>query len=271
EVTADYVAGGIVWRDRDLVVGFGERGFGEGLGGSGSSEEVRGLDELTLGLECGSALLREVSALSELWIGAIIQGGFLVWRDDALAWRPWREKIGLHVRIVVPGDGGYHRSVAAGFSPGGGGSFSSADAGSSSREGSYYGSFSAKLEVGEGVLVLMMKLSAEVKSVKSTITWFSMRASRVLSGSKAEVISAGRTMISLVVGSLVVSGEISMVVSAEALRVSELRRNERSGDLFRFLPESMKGKLRRRNACRSEWCRSSHVSLPLLPCFSRGP
>ncbi|KAH0863872.1 hypothetical protein HID58_081083, partial [Brassica napus] len=122
----------------------------------------------------------------------------------------------------------------------------------------YYCSFSAKLEVGGGVLVLMMKLSAEVKSVKSTIRWFSMRTSRVLSGSKAEVISAGRTMISLVVGSLVVSGEISMVVSAEALRVSELRRNERSGDLFRFLPESMKGKLRRRNACRSEWCRSSH-------------
>ncbi|KAH0878994.1 hypothetical protein HID58_066388, partial [Brassica napus] len=81
------------------------------------------------------ALLREVSALSELCIGAIIQGGFLVWRDDALAWRPWREKIGLHVRIVVPGDGGYHRSVVAGFSPGGGGSFSSADASSSSREG----------------------------------------------------------------------------------------------------------------------------------------
>ncbi|KAF3544522.1 hypothetical protein DY000_02009069 [Brassica cretica] len=77
-----------------------------------------------------------LSALSELWIGAIIQGGFLAWRDDALAWRPWREKIGLHVRVVIPGDGGYHRSVVAGFSPGGGGSFSSADAGSSSREGS---------------------------------------------------------------------------------------------------------------------------------------
>ncbi|CAN6813127.1 unnamed protein product [Brassica oleracea var. botrytis] len=77
----------------------------------------------------------------------------------------------------------------------------------------YYCSFSAKLEVvvlgqGGGVLVLMMKLSAEVKSVKSTIRWFSMRASRVLSGSKAEVIS---TIISLVVGSLVVSGEISMI------------------------------------------------------------
>ena len=42
---------------------------------------------------------------------------------------------------------------------------------------------------GGGVLVLMMKLSAEVKSVKSTIRWFSMRASRVLSGSKAEMIS----------------------------------------------------------------------------------
>ena len=62
------------------------------------------------------------------------EGGFLVWRDDALAWRPWREKIGLHVRVVVPGDGGYHRSVDAGFSPGGGGSFSFADAGSNSRE-----------------------------------------------------------------------------------------------------------------------------------------
>ncbi|CAF2110154.1 unnamed protein product [Brassica oleracea] len=72
----------------------------------------------------------------------------------------------------------------------------------------YYCLFSAKLEVvvlgqGGGVLVLMMKLSAEVKSVKSTIRWFSMRASRVLSGSKAEMIS--------LVGSLVVSGEISMV------------------------------------------------------------
>ncbi|KAL0804150.1 hypothetical protein Bca101_096640 [Brassica carinata] len=43
--------------------------------------------------------------------------------------------------------------------------------------------------LGQGVLVLMMKLSAEVKSVKSTIRWFSMRASRVLSGSKAEMIS----------------------------------------------------------------------------------
>ncbi|KAH0864384.1 hypothetical protein HID58_081595, partial [Brassica napus] len=127
----------------------------------------------------------------------IIQGGFLAWRDDALAWRPWREKIGLHVRVVVPGDGGYHRSVVAGFSPGGGGSFSSVDAGSSSREGR--------------VLVLMMKLSAEVKSVNSTIWWFSMRASRVLSGSKAEMISAGRMMSSLVVGSLVVAEEISMV------------------------------------------------------------
>ncbi|CAF1932680.1 unnamed protein product [Brassica napus] len=48
----------------------------------------------------------------------------------------------------------------------------------------YYCSFSAKLEVvtclggsgqGGGVLVLMMKLSAEVKSVKSTIRWFSSR------------------------------------------------------------------------------------------------
>ncbi|KAG2271400.1 hypothetical protein Bca52824_065955 [Brassica carinata] len=44
------------------------------------------------------------SALSELWIGAIIQGGFLAWRDDALAWRPWREKIGLHVRVVIHAD-----------------------------------------------------------------------------------------------------------------------------------------------------------------------
>ncbi|CAN6917932.1 unnamed protein product, partial [Brassica oleracea var. botrytis] len=72
----------------------------------------------------------------------------------------------------------------------------------------YYCSFSAKLEVvvmgqGGGVLVLMMKLSAEVKSVNSTIRWFSMRASRVLSGSKAEMIS--------LVGSLVVAEEISMV------------------------------------------------------------
>ncbi|KAH0929991.1 hypothetical protein HID58_015718 [Brassica napus] len=46
-----------------------------------------------------------------------------------------REKIGLHVSVVIPGDGGYHRSVDAGFSPGGGGSFSFAAAGSSSRKG----------------------------------------------------------------------------------------------------------------------------------------
>ncbi|KAF3611564.1 hypothetical protein DY000_02045956 [Brassica cretica] len=171
-------------------------------------------------------LLRRLplSALSELWIGAIIQGGFLAWRDDALAWRPWREKIGLHVRVVVPGDGGYHRSVVAGFSPGGGGSFSSADAGSSSREGSGSGS--------------------------------GRRCSRF----DDEALRRGEV------------GQVNnQVVSAEVQRVSELRRNERSGDLFWFLPESMKGKLRRRNACRSEWCRSSHVSLPLLPCFSHRP
>ncbi|KAH0900684.1 hypothetical protein HID58_040187, partial [Brassica napus] len=187
----------------------------------------------------------------------IIQGGFLAWRDDTLAWRPWREKIGLHVRVVVPGDGGYHRSVVAGFSPGGWRLLQLRR-----RRFKFPGRESVlpmrnpKL-LGQGVLVLMMKLSAEVKSVNSTIRWFSMRASRVLSGSKAEMISAGRTMSSLVVGSLVVAEEISMVVSAEALRVSELWRNERSGDLFWFLPESMMGKLRRRNACRSEWCRSS--------------
>ncbi|CAN6836633.1 unnamed protein product, partial [Brassica oleracea] len=125
------------------------------------------------------------------------------------------------VRVVVPGDGGYHRSVVAGFSPGGveapsapptpvqvpgkGVFLRFAFAGLVTECGcfhrsvlpmrnpkllgqGYYCSFSAKLE-GGGVLVLMMKLSAEVKSVNSTIRWFSMRASRVLSGSKAEMIS----------------------------------------------------------------------------------
>ncbi|KAF3486372.1 hypothetical protein F2Q69_00055009 [Brassica cretica] len=97
-------------------------------------------------------LLRRLplSALSELWIGAIIQGGFLAWRDDALAWRPWREKFGLHVRVVVPGDGGYHKSVDAGFSPGGGGSFSFADAGSSSREGEVISAPSSPVLAPEG-------------------------------------------------------------------------------------------------------------------------
>ena len=28
---------------------------------------------------------------------------------------PWREKISLHVQVVIPGDGGYHRSVDASF------------------------------------------------------------------------------------------------------------------------------------------------------------
>ena len=51
---------------------------------------------------------------------------------------PWREKIGLHAQVVIPGDGGYHRSVDAGFSPGGGGSLSFAAAGSSSREGEVF-------------------------------------------------------------------------------------------------------------------------------------
>ena len=37
------------------------------------------------------------------------------WREDALAWRPMCEKIGLHVQVVIPGDGGYHRSVDASF------------------------------------------------------------------------------------------------------------------------------------------------------------
>ncbi|KAH0878492.1 hypothetical protein HID58_065886, partial [Brassica napus] len=187
----------------------------------------------------------------------IIQGGFLAWRDDALAWRPWREKIGLHVRVVVPGDGGYHRSVVAGFSPGGGVEAPSAPPTPVQVPGKGIRAADEKLEAF-GSSAKLEVLSAEVKSVNSTIRWFSMRASRVLSGSKAEMISAGRTMSSLVVGSLVVAEEISMVVSAEALRVSELWRNKRSGDLFWFLPESMMGKLRRRNACRSEWCRSSH-------------
>ncbi|KAL0804772.1 hypothetical protein Bca101_097262 [Brassica carinata] len=50
----------------------------------------------------------------------------------------WREKIGLHVQVVILGDGDYHRSVDAGFSPGGGGSRSFAAGGSSSWEGEIF-------------------------------------------------------------------------------------------------------------------------------------
>ncbi|CAN6910572.1 unnamed protein product, partial [Brassica oleracea] len=50
----------------------------------------------------------------------------------------WREKIGLHVQVVIPGDGGYHRSVDPGFSPGGGGSLSFAAGGSSSQKGEVF-------------------------------------------------------------------------------------------------------------------------------------
>ncbi|KAH0939296.1 hypothetical protein HID58_006757 [Brassica napus] len=57
-----------------------------------------------------------------------------------------REKRGLHVSVVILGDGGYHRSVDAGCSPGGGGFLSFAAAGSSSREGeAFFAPFSPVL------------------------------------------------------------------------------------------------------------------------------
>ncbi|KAF2611688.1 hypothetical protein F2Q70_00008829 [Brassica cretica] len=62
----------------------------------------------------------------------------------------WREKIGLQVQVVIPGDGGYHRSVDAGFSPGGGGSLSFAAAGSSSREGEVFSAPSSPVLAPEG-------------------------------------------------------------------------------------------------------------------------
>ncbi|KAH0876537.1 hypothetical protein HID58_063931 [Brassica napus] len=65
---------------------------------------------------------------------------------------PWREKIGLHVQVVIPGDGGYHRSVDAGFSPGGGGFLSFAVAGSSSREGEVFSAPSSPVLAPEGWL-----------------------------------------------------------------------------------------------------------------------
>ncbi|CAN6861865.1 unnamed protein product, partial [Brassica oleracea] len=63
---------------------------------------------------------------------------------------PWREKIGLHVQVVIPGDGGYHRSVDAGFSPGGGDFLSFAAAGSSSREGEVFYAPSSPVLASEG-------------------------------------------------------------------------------------------------------------------------
>ncbi|CAG7876482.1 unnamed protein product [Brassica rapa] len=61
-----------------------------------------------------------------------------------------RVKIGLHVSVVIPGDGGYHRSVDAGFFPGGGGSFSFAAAGSSSREWEAFSAPSSPVLAPEG-------------------------------------------------------------------------------------------------------------------------
>ena len=63
---------------------------------------------------------------------------------------PWREKIGLHVQVVIPGNGGYHRSGDAGFSPGGGGFLSFAAAGSSSREGEVFSAPSSPVLAPEG-------------------------------------------------------------------------------------------------------------------------
>uniref|UniRef100_M4DEG2 Uncharacterized protein n=1 Tax=Brassica campestris TaxID=3711 RepID=M4DEG2_BRACM len=60
-------------------------------------------------------------------------GGSSLGGQTRLRGGSWREKIGLHVQVVIPGDGGYHRFVNAGFSPGGGGSLSFAAAGSSFR------------------------------------------------------------------------------------------------------------------------------------------
>ncbi|KAF3545637.1 hypothetical protein DY000_02001573 [Brassica cretica] len=62
----------------------------------------------------------------------------------------WREKIGLHVQVVIPGDGGYHRSVDTGFSPGGGGSRSFAAAGSSSWEGEIFSAPASLVLAPEG-------------------------------------------------------------------------------------------------------------------------
>ncbi|KAF2609963.1 hypothetical protein F2Q70_00008840 [Brassica cretica] len=63
---------------------------------------------------------------------------------------PWREKIGLHVQVVIPGNGGYHRSGDAGFSPGGGGFLSFAAAGSSSREEEVFSAPSSPVLAPEG-------------------------------------------------------------------------------------------------------------------------
>ncbi|WZZ40619.1 hypothetical protein YC2023_036878 [Brassica napus] len=63
---------------------------------------------------------------------------------------PWRENIGLHVQVVIPENGGYHRSGDAGFSPGGGGFLSFAAAGSSSREGEVFSAPSSPVLAPEG-------------------------------------------------------------------------------------------------------------------------
>ncbi|KAF3485302.1 hypothetical protein F2Q69_00055543 [Brassica cretica] len=63
---------------------------------------------------------------------------------------PWCGKIGLHVQVVIPGDGGYHRSVDASFFPGGGGFLSFAAAGSSSREGEVFSAPSSPVLALEG-------------------------------------------------------------------------------------------------------------------------
>ncbi|KAF3603566.1 hypothetical protein F2Q69_00032702 [Brassica cretica] len=75
----------------------------------------------------------------------------------------WREKIGLHVQVVIPRDEGYHRSVDPGFSPGGGGSLSFAAAGSSSRKGEFGfgGSCVVALVVRMVVRVRMDEISVE--------------------------------------------------------------------------------------------------------------
>ncbi|KAF3603565.1 hypothetical protein F2Q69_00032703 [Brassica cretica] len=75
----------------------------------------------------------------------------------------WREKIGLHVQVVIPGDGGYHRSVDPGFSPGGGDSLSFAAGGSSSRKGEFGfgGSCVVALVVRMVVRVRMDEISVE--------------------------------------------------------------------------------------------------------------
>ena len=97
-------------------------------------------------------ILRRLSpnALSELWIGAILQRWFPLGGKTRSRGGPWREKIGLYVQVVIPGDGCYHRSVDAGFSSGGGGFLSFAAAGSSSREGEVFSAPSSPVLAPEG-------------------------------------------------------------------------------------------------------------------------